>query len=66
MLYLPGEYASQIPRLNAFRHIPFRTGGALLTALVLVLLFLPRPTASLGLRQGMGPPPRASRPASPP
>ncbi|HSD93281.1 MAG TPA: phospho-N-acetylmuramoyl-pentapeptide-transferase, partial [Methyloceanibacter sp.] len=39
MLYWLAEVASQFPFLNVFRYITFRTGGALLTALLFVFLF---------------------------
>tara|TARA_R110002020_G_scaffold15143_32_gene53905 strand:+ start:1168 stop:2253 length:1086 start_codon:yes stop_codon:yes gene_type:complete len=64
MFYLLGELAGQIPGLNVFRYITFRTGGALLTALVLVFFFGPRIITSLRLRQGKGQPIRADGPAS--
>ncbi|WP_018699967.1 phospho-N-acetylmuramoyl-pentapeptide-transferase [Amorphus coralli] len=64
MLYLLGDLSGQIPGLNVFRYITFRTGGALLTALFLVFLFGPRIIASLRVRQGGGQPIRADGPAS--
>jgi phospho-N-acetylmuramoyl-pentapeptide-transferase len=62
MLYLLSQFGDQIPVLNVFRYITFRTGGAMLTALVFVFLFGPRIIAALRIRQGKGQPIRADGP----
>jgi phospho-N-acetylmuramoyl-pentapeptide-transferase len=63
MLYLIGEYGEALPLLNVFRYITFRTGGAMMTALVFVFLFGPAIIRSLRVRQGRGQPIRADGPA---
>ena len=50
--------------LNVFRYITFRTGGAVGTALLFVLLFGPRIISALRLKQGKGQPIRSDGPAS--
>jgi phospho-N-acetylmuramoyl-pentapeptide-transferase len=62
MLYLLTELAPQLPFLNIFRYITFRTGAALLTALLFVFLFGPSVIRSLRLRQGKGQPIRTDGP----
>src|SRR5512145_2104412 len=62
MLYWLTEFASDFPFLNLFRYITFRTGGALLTALLFVFLFGPRVIRSLRVRQGKGQPIRKDGP----
>jgi phospho-N-acetylmuramoyl-pentapeptide-transferase len=57
---LSGEFAP----FNVFRYITFRTGGALLTALLVTFLFGPRIIRSLRVRQGKGQPIREDGPAS--
>jgi phospho-N-acetylmuramoyl-pentapeptide-transferase len=47
---------------NVFRYITFRTGGALITALLFVFLFGPRVIRSLRIRQGKGQPIRKDGP----
>ena len=42
MFYWLSELAGELSVLNVFRYITFRTGGALLTALLFVFLFGPR------------------------
>ena len=42
MLYWLTELTPELAALNIFRYITFRTGGALLTALLFVFLFGPR------------------------
>ncbi|MXN63515.1 phospho-N-acetylmuramoyl-pentapeptide-transferase [Stappia sp. GBMRC 2046] len=64
MLYLLGELAGQVSALNVFRYITFRTGGAIMTALLFIALFGPRIIASLRIRQGHGQPIRADGPQS--
>ena len=50
--------------LNVFRYITFRTGGAVVTALVFVFLFGPTIITLLRLKQGKGQPIRSDGPAS--
>jgi phospho-N-acetylmuramoyl-pentapeptide-transferase len=64
MFYWLTEFADKISVLNVFRYITFRTGGALMTALVLVFLFGPTIINSLRLMQGKGQPIREDGPAS--
>ncbi|WP_173932078.1 phospho-N-acetylmuramoyl-pentapeptide-transferase [Chelativorans sp. Marseille-P2723] len=62
MLMLLVQFADSISALNIFRYITFRTGGALITAAVIVFLFGPAIIASLRVRQGRGQPIRADGP----
>jgi phospho-N-acetylmuramoyl-pentapeptide-transferase len=62
MLYWLYELAGELSVFNVFRYITFRTGGALLTALLLVFLFGPRAIRSLRVRQGKGQPIRKDGP----
>ena len=64
MLYFLGEFADQFSALNVFRYITFRTGGAIITALLFVFLFGPMIISALRLRQGKGQPIRADGPQS--
>ena len=41
MLYLLSAFSDTIGPLNVLRYITFRTGGAMITALVFVFLFGP-------------------------
>ena len=47
MLYFLGQFGDQIPVLNVFRYITFRTGGATMTAIVFVFLLRPAIIAAL-------------------
>lgn len=60
--YLLASLGDQIPGLNVFRYITFRTGGAIMTALVFVFLFGPMIIAALKIRQGKGQPIREDGP----
>ncbi len=62
MLYWLSELAGELSAFNIFRYITFRTGGALITALLFVFLFGPRIIRSLRIRQGKGQPIRADGP----
>jgi phospho-N-acetylmuramoyl-pentapeptide-transferase len=62
MLYLLGELNDKIPGLNVFRYITFRTGGAIMTALFVVLVFGPGLIDLLRVRQGKGQPIRSDGP----
>lgn len=61
--YLTLDLADQIPALNVFRYITFRTGGATMTALFFVFLFGPALISGLRLRQGKGQPIRDDGPS---
>ncbi|HZJ12722.1 MAG TPA: phospho-N-acetylmuramoyl-pentapeptide-transferase, partial [Methyloceanibacter sp.] len=62
MLYWLTDFAPEFAFLNIFRYITFRTGGALLTALLFVFLFGPKVIRSLRVRQGKGQPIRKDGP----
>jgi phospho-N-acetylmuramoyl-pentapeptide-transferase len=62
MLYWLTELAPDLVFLNIFRYITFRTGGAVITALLFVFLFGPRVIKSLRIRQGKGQPIRKEGP----
>ena len=64
MLYFLIEFADQFSALNVFRYITFRTGGAIMTALLFIFLFGPMIINSLRTRQGHGQPIRADGPQS--
>ncbi|KAA5598097.1 phospho-N-acetylmuramoyl-pentapeptide-transferase [Blastochloris sulfoviridis] len=58
------ELSGTVSAFNVFRYITFRTGGAMLTALLFVFLFGPTIIAALRLRQGKGQPIREDGPKS--
>ncbi len=62
MFHFLGAFADQISALNVFRYITFRTGGAIMTALLFVFLFGPKIISSLRVRQGKGQPIREDGP----
>jgi phospho-N-acetylmuramoyl-pentapeptide-transferase len=62
MLYLLGELSNQATIFNLFRYITFRTGGAVVTAMLVVFLLGPWLINSLRLRQGKGQPIREDGP----
>src|SRR5262245_1548987 len=62
MLMLLVEFADEVSVFNVFRYITFRTGGALVTAAMIVFLFGPAIIDSLRIRQGKGQPIRADGP----
>jgi phospho-N-acetylmuramoyl-pentapeptide-transferase len=64
MLYWLIEFADKVSFLNVFRYITFRTGGAMITALLFVFLFGPAIIDLLRLKQGKGQPIRADGPQS--
>src|SRR2546430_8714563 len=64
MLYYLTEFSDKISVFNVFRYITFRTGGAVVTALVFVFLFGPSIINVLRLLQGKGQPIRSDGPAS--
>ena len=64
MLYWLSAFSDTIGPLNVLRYITFRTGGAMITALVFVFLFGPWIIDHLRLRQGKGQPIRSDGPQS--
>ena len=64
MLYWLIDFSDKLSILNVFRYITFRTGGAMITALVLVFLFGPWLIDHLRLKQGKGQPIRSDGPQS--
>ncbi len=64
MLYWLVDLSDKISVLNVFRYITFRTGGAVVTALLFVFMFGPSIIDNLRLRQGKGQPIRADGPKS--
>ncbi len=64
MLYELVNFSDQIGVLNVFKYITFRTGGAIFTALIFVLLFGPGIIDLLRVKQGKGQPIRDDGPAT--
>jgi phospho-N-acetylmuramoyl-pentapeptide-transferase len=64
MLYWLSAFSDVIGPLNVLRYITFRTGGAMITALVFVFLFGPAIIDHLRLKQGKGQPIRTDGPQS--
>jgi phospho-N-acetylmuramoyl-pentapeptide-transferase len=64
MLHWLSAFSDTIGPLNVLRYITFRTGGAMITALVFVFLFGPWIIDHLRLRQGKGQPIRSDGPQS--
>src|SRR5580700_9707450 len=64
MFYWLIELSDTLSVLNVFRYITFRTGGAVVTALILVFLFGPTIIATLRVKQGKGQPIRPDGPQS--
>src|SRR5579872_1457223 len=64
MLYWLVELSDKLSVLNVFRYITFRTGGAVVTALVFVFLFGPLIINRLRIKQGKGQPIRSDGPQS--
>jgi phospho-N-acetylmuramoyl-pentapeptide-transferase len=64
MLYWLSAFSDTIGPLNVLRYITFRTGGAMITALVFVFLFGPIIIDQLRLKQGKGQPIRTDGPQS--
>ena len=63
MFYWLTEFSDKISFLNVFRYITFRTGGAMVTALVFVFLFGPWIIDHLRAQAGQGPADPHRRPA---
>ena len=64
MLYELVQFSDQIGLLNVFRYITFRTGAAIFTALLFVMLFGPGMIDLLRIKQGKGQPIREDGPKS--
>ena len=64
MLYWLVDLSDKLSVLNVFRYITFRTGGAIITALLFVFLFGQNIIDRLRLLQGKGQPIRADGPQS--
>ena len=64
MFYWLTELSDKISFFNVFRYITFRTGGAIVTALVFVFLFAGPIIDVLRLKQGKGQPIRRDGPPS--
>ena len=64
MLYWLVELSDKLSVLNVFRYITFRTGGAVITALLFVFLFGPHIIDRLRMLQGKGQPIRSDGPQS--
>ena len=64
MLYELVNFSDVYGPLNVFRYITFRTGGAIMTALLFVFLFGPAIIDLLRIRQGKGQPIRDDGPKS--
>ena len=64
MLYWLVDLSDKINFLNVFRYITFRTGGAVVTAMLFVFLFGSSIIDLLRLKQGKGQPIRADGPQS--
>jgi phospho-N-acetylmuramoyl-pentapeptide-transferase len=64
MLYELVQFSDVFGPLNVFRYITFRTGGAIMTALLFVFLFGPAIIDTLRVKQGKGQPIREDGPQS--
>jgi phospho-N-acetylmuramoyl-pentapeptide-transferase len=64
MLYWLFALSDKLPVLNVFRYLTFRTGGAIVTALVFIFLFGPTMIDRLRIHQGKGQPIRSDGPKS--
>ncbi len=62
MFYELVNFSDQIGALNVFRYITFRTGGAIFTALLFVMMFGPSIIDVLRIKQGKGQPIREDGP----
>ncbi len=62
MLFELVIFSDQVGALNVFRYITFRTGGAIMTALLFVFLFGPAIIDVLRIKQGKGQPIREDGP----
>jgi phospho-N-acetylmuramoyl-pentapeptide-transferase len=64
MFYFLSAFSDQIPGFNVFRYITFRSGGAVMTALLVSFLLGPQIIDWLKSKQGDGQPIREDGPAS--
>jgi phospho-N-acetylmuramoyl-pentapeptide-transferase len=64
MLAFLADFSATFPFLNVFRYITFRTGGAVITALLFVFMFGPAIISYLKDSQGKGQPIREDGPAT--
>jgi phospho-N-acetylmuramoyl-pentapeptide-transferase len=64
MLFELTAFSDQISAFNVFRYITFRTGGAIFTALLFVMMFGPAIIDLLRVKQGKGQPIREDGPQS--
>jgi phospho-N-acetylmuramoyl-pentapeptide-transferase len=64
MLHWLSAFVDTIGPLNVLRYITFRTGGAMITALIFVFMFGPTIINQLRMRQGKGQPIRTDGPQS--
>ena len=64
MLYWLSEFTSDFTVLNLFRYLTFRTGGAVITAMLIAFVFGPSIIRSLKQRQTNGQPIRTDGPES--
>ena len=64
MFYWLADFSEHLSFLNVFRYLTFRTGGAIVTALVFVFLFGGPMIDLLRLKQGKGQPIRSDGPQS--
>ncbi|MFV0296561.1 MAG: phospho-N-acetylmuramoyl-pentapeptide-transferase, partial [Hyphomicrobiaceae bacterium] len=64
MLYELVQFSDVFGPFNVFRYITFRTGGAIMTALLFVFLFGPAIIDMLRIKQGRGQPIRDDGPQS--
>ncbi len=64
MLYELVQFSDEIGPLNVFKYLTFRTGGAIFTALLFVMLFGPGIIDMLRIKQGKGQPIREDGPQS--
>jgi len=64
LFHLLYPLSDQVPVLNVFRYLTFRTGGAIITALVVSFLFGPMLIRVLRTRQNGGQPIRSDGPAT--
>ncbi|MGB1026456.1 MAG: phospho-N-acetylmuramoyl-pentapeptide-transferase, partial [Rhodospirillaceae bacterium] len=64
MLYLLAEFSDQFGALNVFRYLTFRTGGAVMTAMLFAFVFGPAIINWLKRKQSEGQPIREDGPES--
>jgi phospho-N-acetylmuramoyl-pentapeptide-transferase len=64
MFYLLSQLSTDIPAFNVVRYLTFRTGGAVITALLVAFVFGPAIIRWLKMQQGYGQPIRTDGPQS--